>query len=297
MAISPFYTLTGTPSVALCSAMAVSCTRNLPALLEWIREDRDTRLGVIRLQHRVGARFMKSLVKALSDGRSKARPLPIWHSERGNCFGVGGVAPAGWQTRATTGTGKACPRAVCLQHVRTGKRISAPSVAHLARRLRWGPNGTFHLDNVLKGKRLSHYGWGVPEILNAPLQLKDVFGNRYEETVVSVLQKVGAQAANKLRRTGAYQTLVLADKDLSHVVAPAPDRVTGYLYRKGYQRGPGRPLARIDRLVEAPEKLGISVASANLLARGLRQSIRGVTFIKAHKEAKEAFPGLTPVEV
>jgi hypothetical protein len=188
------------------------------------------------------------------------------------------------------------PRKVTLQHIRTGRIVTMPSVSAFARRMRWGTNGTFHLDNVLKGNRLHHRGWGVPAVLNEELRLKDALGNEYRETVAAIARRLGSHAANRLRRQQPFQALVPTDTDLTHVLAPSATRPVGYLFRAGYSRGRGSPLVRLDKLAEAKERLGISTSSACWLVKGYRQAIRGVTFVRAYTEPRR-LTALTPVEV
>jgi hypothetical protein len=187
-------------------------------------------------------------------------------------------------------------RRITVQHVATGRILTAPSVTSLARRLKWGPNGPYHFDNVLKGHRLSHRGWGVPTLLNQRLDLKDVFGNRYSASIAEIIKKVGAASANKLRRTGAVGALMLADRDLSNVLVPKTYRVEGYVFRAGYVRGRGSPLVKLTKLEEAPDKLGISAGAACALVHGLRPSVRGVTFVRAHTAQRRATEALKPVQ-
>ncbi len=185
-------------------------------------------------------------------------------------------------------------RKITVQHLATGRLLTAPSVTALARRLKWGPNGRFHFDNVLKGNRLVHRGWGVPTLLNQRLTLKDVFGNRYEASIGELAVKLGAGPTNRLRRQGSTGALVEVSKDLSHVLAPKSYRVEGYLFHAA--RGRGSPLVRLTKLGDASERLGISQNAAWRLCHGYAQSIRGVTFLKAYTTQRRATEALEPVQ-
>lgn len=172
-----------------------------------------------------------------------------------------------------------------LQHIKTGEIIKTPTIADFARRKRWGKNGTFHFDLVLKGKRLHHKGWGIPSVLDQEIQFKDVYGNTYTEKVRTLASRIGSKAANDLRKNQSYQDLLPKDYDISGVVKPKDYTIKGYLFR----RGTDGHLVRLNNLKEAPEKLGVSYQIAYCLSRGLSGRCgAGVQFIKAYTKPRKA---------
>lgn len=194
-----------------------------------------------------------------------------------------------------TAKGTLYARKITLRHIKTGRVVSAPSVTAFARQMRWGPNGGQHFDNVLKGHRLHHRGWGMRSVLNKKLALKDVFGNRYKATIAEIVARLGAPSANRLRRYGAVGKLVLDSHDFTHVLTPKTYRVESYVFRAGDDRGRGNPLVSLTRLAEAPIKLGISMQQAFQLVHGYRPSVRGVTFVRAHTTQRRATEALATV--
>ncbi len=289
MSRSTPFTVQGAPSAALRNLFRVTNTPNLSGLLDHIRADPDTRLARLRLQRGVGPLFVNTLRGYLTNPPVAAAPVVPQP--------VASVAPVTYPTNIQiTPRGTLRARKITVQHLATGRILTAPSVTALARRLKWGPNGPYHFDNVLKGNRLVHRGWGVPTLLNQRLALKNVFGNRYDASIGELTAKLGARRTNKLRRQGSTGALVEVSKDLSHVLAPKSYRVEGYLFHRSGYSGSGTPLVRLDQLSEAPERLGISYHSAWQLSRGLAQSIRGVTFLKAYTAQRRATEALEPVQ-
>lgn len=161
---------------------------------------------------------------------------------------------------ATVATTPARPgRAVTFQHLRTGRIITAPSVAAFARRARLGLYGKYQYDNVLKGYRLHVRGWGLPERLNQRVAVKDVWGNRWEGSVEDLRCHVSATAANRLARGEAIGNLLPADLPVPATMGKRPLYATHYALRKGRRIYRGATLRGVGKQV------GLSVCTVWML--------------------------------
>lgn len=160
------------------------------------------------------------------------------------------------------------PRAVTLQHLRTGRVITAPSVAAFARRARLGPYGQYQYDNVLKGYRLHVRGWGLPERLNQRVAVKDVWGNRWEGTVEDLRCRLSATAANRLASGKASGNVLPAHLPVPSDMGKRPVRAVRYTIVKFGLRYSGETLKATGK------QIGLSPTSVWMLVHGRVQRTR-----------------------
>lgn len=196
-------------------------------------------------------------------------------------------------------------RPVCFQHIRTGRTLSAPSIAAFARKAKLGPTAQYHFDSVLKGRRLHHKGWGLPARLNAQLDLQDVFGNEEAITVGELAAKSTVQRANRLAAGDTFRSVAPAGHDYGPILKPKGYRVNGYVLRKsrwlydGMDRH-GRAKWRLSKgrlvhgrtLKEVSKVAGICLMGAFELVHGYADVIKGVTLAATHTTKRSAFGAL-----
>lgn len=177
-------------------------------------------------------------------------------------------------------------RAVCFQHVRTGRIITAPSITAFARKARLGPYGKYQFDNVLKGHRIHVRGWGHPERLNQHVEVKDVWGNRWAGTVNDLRCIVSATAANRLARGEPCGNVLPAGVAVKDQIAHRPLRYTGYAVKRGSTVYRGRTLR------EVASKVGMSITPIWGLVHGRQQRTKcGLTLQKAYAVRRSALKG------
>lgn len=182
------------------------------------------------------------------------------------------------------------PLPVTLQHLETGRTVSAPSIAAFCRKAKVkGVNARYHLTPVLQGHRLSYKGWGVPAVLNAELPLKDVFGNETTATVAQWTKTLSITSLNRLRAGQPAGAIAPLTHDFGPILGLKPYRVKAYRFRKA-DGSRGRPEIVGETLAECAAKLGISTAGAYTLAHGLSPRVKGATFIRAETEARRLVP-------
>lgn len=179
-------------------------------------------------------------------------------------------------------------RAVMLQHIRTGRIISAPSVAAFCRNARLGRNARFHFDNVLKGKRLEHRGWGLPATLNHQLQLKDVFGNTMEGSVSQLRRRFSSTSLRRFMAGRQVGAIAPADHDFSHALPSKTYRVKSYRFRDAHGS-----LIQGNQLKDVAARTGSGIGDLSMVARGLKPAVNGVTFVGAKTEPRSAFAAIT----
>lgn len=172
-------------------------------------------------------------------------------------------------------------RPIVMQHIRTGRIISAPSIAEFCRKARLNRNARFHFDNVLKGHRLSHLGWGLPTTLNEQLHLKDPYGNRISGTVAQLSRKLSTTALNRLRNGGVIQGIAPAHLTFGGI-APLRPLVQGYTIRHGQRT------ITVDTLKQVGNLMGKSIGPAFKLVHGL-STYPGTEIVDVKTEARNAF--------
>ncbi len=283
MSQNRLYTTSGRPTRALLSALRISSTPDVASLARWVMADPVERSRLLLLQRAIGPGFLSALAAV-----DPTQPAPV-------------IAQAVVARRHTRGTyryavrdGKRQPcRPVIMQHIRTGRIIAAPSVTAFVEQAGLPAVAAFQYDPVFKGQKLFLHGWGMAEVLNRRLELKDVFGNRYEGTVGELRQKLSGHTLRRLMAGEPVGSLAPATHDYGAILPPAPERTVEYRLLKD-----GRVL-RGATLGEVAQQAGISIAGACALAHGYRAEVKGVTFHRAKTQRRKAGLAvkLEPVEV
>lgn len=162
-------------------------------------------------------------------------------------------------------------RPVTFQHIRTGRIISAPSIVAFVRKAGLKRVARFQFNDVLRGKKLSLHGWGLPRILNTRLRLKDVYGNRYEGTVAELRRKLSGCTIRRLLKGQPVASLALESHDYGRIVPPRAERIVGYSVVRDGRRYDGQTLE------EVAGKAGVSVNAVYNLSHGLSHEVNGTT--------------------
>ncbi len=185
------------------------------------------------------------------------------------------------------------PRAVIMQHIRTGRIISAPSIAAFVRRARLGRYAQFQFDPVFKGEKLSLHGWGLPHVLNRHLSFKDVFGNRYEGTVCELRKRLSSRVIKCLLRDQPIASLAPADYDYGAVLPVKTHVATEYAVKHKGRVYRGATLKAVGR------QAGISHVAVWALTHGQRSVVKGVRFhsVKTRQRRDVVARNLEPVSL
>lgn len=179
-------------------------------------------------------------------------------------------------------------RPVRLQHLETGRVITAKSIAAFVRRHlpeTW-EEARYHITPVLDGQRSSHKGWFLPETLAHRVSLRDVYGNTTSLTIREAFKKHGLSArglvcllSGKTRATFGGR-LILAENATKAFVQPKATKVTRV------QLTDGRRTVTAPSLNQAALKAGISVPGVYQAAYGLRAEIDGFRIADVTVEQK-----------
>jgi hypothetical protein len=77
-----------------------------------------------------------------------------------------------------------------LVNFETGRRISGKSVIEFCQKAGLtAENDVIHIYPILRGERLHHKNWGLPQYYNYPISLKDIYGNLYKGQLRDFLLK------------------------------------------------------------------------------------------------------------
>lgn len=176
-------------------------------------------------------------------------------------------------------------RKCTLQNVYSGCTVTTKSISAFARKLHLSKGVEHHIPAVLTGKSWHAGGWFRPKTLKQRLSLKDVFGNRYETTVMDVLRrrKLSNHAVKRVLSGRTFQGLVPADKDLSHILPPRSYRATSYVL----QDSTGETFEGAS-LREVAERAGIKLCSAFNLVHGYQDVVKGVYLKRVKTEPRRA---------
>lgn len=183
---------------------------------------------------------------------------------------------------------KTIKRSVRLQHIKTGRVISAPSIAAFCRRARLKGNDRLHITPVLNGERLLHKGWALPRVLNSRLSLKDVFGNEVTRSIRELKTQFGTMTIRRLLAGFPVGKVAPAVHDYGDILKPKPYTLKEYVFRVPGKRGRPR-LIRAETYKQAGRKLGIDKQSAFNLSHGYSHNVDGITFERAETVRRSAF--------
>lgn len=169
-------------------------------------------------------------------------------------------------------------RPCTLQHVGTGRKISADSITAFCEQAGLSNVSRYHITPVLDGKRPHHKGWFLPKTLTKQLDLRDIYGNAYRVSVQEWVTKHGYSAAAALRllsgeRQRFKQLLTATAEDSAHL-RPRGIKVTSVTLRKGARTvtAPSLPAAAV--------ALGYNKTALYPVAYGLRDTLDGFRLTK-----------------
>lgn len=172
-----------------------------------------------------------------------------------------------------------------LVNVVSGRTISAKSITEFCHKAGLGKLAKYHITPVMQGQRLHYRNWTMPGVADKRLDLKDVYGNRYQTTVGKLManRTFSTQAIRRLANGEVFQGVSRADIQTDGTISPRAVRVKQYALRTK-----SGLVVKGQRLKDVADQTGISMHSAWLLTRGFTSSVDGVTFHRVKTEQRQA---------